>query len=231
MNKYKHLFFDLDRTLWDFDKNSKETLQDIFISFGLQKLGIPDFDVFYEHYCHHNIYLWELYRGGKIEKDFLSAERFYLTLADFGIENKKLSKLISMDYVEQSPSKTALFPFTHEVLDYLYKKYSLHVITNGFKEIQFRKLSLCGLEKYFNSVVVSEEAGCNKPDSKIFLFALGKNKAEINESIMIGDDLAVDVLAAKAIGMDQVYVNYDRRPHDEITTYEISSLKELTGIL
>jgi len=231
MGKYKHLFFDLDRTLWDFDKNSKETLQDLFISFELQKLGIPDFDVFFEHYCHHNIHLWELYRGGKIEKDFLSVERFYLTLSDFGIENKKLSELVSKEYVHQSPLKTALFPYTHKVLEYLYKKHSLHIITNGFKEIQFRKLNLCGLEKYFTSVIVSEEAGCNKPDRKIFLFALEKNKAEIAESIMIGDDLSVDVIAAKAIGMDQIYVNYDKLPHDEKITYEVFSLKELIGIL
>ena len=231
MKKYKHLFFDLDRTLWDFDKNSKETLQDLFVSYDLQKLGIPDFDIFFEHYCNHNNYLWEQYRGGKIEKDFLSVERFYITLADFGIENKKLSELISIDYVEQSPLKTALFPDTHEVLDYLHKKYSLHIITNGFKEIQFRKLKLCGLEKYFTSVVVSEEAGCNKPDKKIFFFALEKNKATITESIMIGDDLAVDVLAAKTIGMDQIYVNYDKLPHDEKITYEVSSLEELCEIL
>lgn len=231
MKKYKHLFFDLDRTLWDFDKNSKETLQDLFISFGLQKLDIPDFDIFYEHYCHHNIYLWDLYRGGKIDKDFLSVERFYLTLADFGIENKKLSELISIDYVEQSPLKTALFQYTHEVLDYLNKRYSLHIITNGFKEIQFRKLNLCGLEKYFTSVIVSEEAGCNKPDKKIFFYALEKNKANTEESIMIGDDLAVDILAAKAVGMDQIYVNYDRLPHDEKITHEVFSLKELCKIL
>lgn len=231
MKKYKHLFFDLDRTLWDFDKNSKETLHEIYDDFNLHGLGTPEFEEFYNHYLNHNVRLWELYRNEKIQKDFLSVERFYVTLQHFGIENKALSEMISKEYVKRSPLKTNLCPHTHEALSYLSGKYTMHIITNGFEEIQHKKLKTCGLDKYFESVITSEEAGCKKPDKNIFFYSLEKSNSNIPESIMIGDDIAVDILAAKSVGMDQVFINHQKIEHKEDITYEIFSLKELTEIL
>jgi putative hydrolase of the HAD superfamily len=206
-------------------------LQEIYNGFELTSLGVPDFATFFCHYEIHNNNLWDFYRNGKIEKEYLSIERFHLTLKDFNIENTKLSEFISKEYIEKSPRKTTLFPYTHEALNYLKAKYSLHIITNGFKEIQHRKVELCGLSQYFTSVIVSEETGYKKPDRNIFLYSLKVNNALSHESIMIGDDLVVDILAAKAAGMDQIYVNFGRNPHDEEISFEISSLKELIEIL
>lgn len=230
MNKYKHIYFDLDRTIWDFDKNAQDTFQDIYIKYHLEKI-FKTFDNFYNTYVKHNEILWSDYREGKIEKSVLSYKRFWLTLSDFGVDDETLAKKIANDYITISPTKKELFPYAYETLDYLHKKYKLYIITNGFNEVQFTKLKNSDLDKYFLKVFTSEDAGAQKPNPIIFEHALEDVQAEKDESIMIGDDLQVDVLGAKNIGLDQVYFNPFQKEHSEKITHEISSLKELQEIL
>lgn len=229
-NKYKHIYFDLDRTIWDFDKNSEETFHEIYIKYELEKIFL-DFDNFHDTYVKHNEKLWEDYRKGEIKKSLLSYKRFSLTLEDFGVDDEELAKKIAFDYITISPTKKGLFPFAHETLNYLQKKYKLYIITNGFNEVQFTKLKNSELDKYFSKVFTSEDAGAQKPNPIIFDNALKSVDALKEESIMIGDDLETDILGAKNFGLDQVYFNPRGKNHKEEISYEINSLNELTEIL
>lgn len=230
MRRYKNIYFDLDRTLWDFDNNAKETFKDIYEKYQLEKV-FKNFDNFYNTYVKHNERLWKVYRDGKIRKSVLAYKRFELTLNEFGVNDIELAKKIGQDYIEISPTKKRLFPGTYEVLDYLKNKYNLYIITNGFNEVQFTKLKNSNLDTYFKKVFTSENAGAQKPNPKIFEHALKTVNARKKESIMIGDDLDGDILGAKKFGIDQVYFNPERKNHSENITHEISALKELQEIL
>ncbi len=231
MPKYTHIFFDLDHTLWDFDKNSLETFSDLFLKYNLEKLLNCNFNTFFKAYKIINDNLWDLYRKGEIKKDYLSVQRFFLSLNEFGNNDKLLAETLSKEYVKLSPLKKNLFPYSIEVLEFLNKKYKLHIITNGFLEIQTVKIKNSGLDIYFESMITSEEAGAQKPNARIFEYSLNKTGAKVEESLMIGDDLKVDILGSKAFGMDQVYFNYHNNVHSEEVTYEIKSLLELKEIL
>ena len=228
--KYKHIYFDLDRTIWDFDQNARETFQDLYGKYKLDKI-FKNFDDFYYTYVKHNEQLWKDYREGKIKKTLLSYKRFILTLEEFGVDDVELAKKIAHDYITISPTKKRLFPYAHETLEYLYKKYKLYIITNGFNEVQFTKLKNSELDQYFTKIFTSEDAGAQKPNPKIFENAVKSSNARKKESIMIGDDLEADILGAKNFGLDQIYFNPDKRNHSEDITHEISSLKELQKIL
>lgn len=227
---YKHIFFDLDRTLWDFEQNMRITLMDIFDRHEL-KSAFPDYDCFINTFVAHNERLWGWYQNGKMKKEILRYKRFELTLREYGIKNKNLAAVIGQEYIDESPKKTALIPHSIEVLNYLHGKYKLHIITNGFNEVQFTKLKLCGLEKYFDKVVTSEISGFHKPRPEAFSFPLSTANAKKNESIMIGDDLVTDILGAKQFGIDQIYFNPMGIEHNEEITYEVRSLLQISEIL
>jgi len=231
MKKYKHIFFDLDRTLWDFDKNSHEAYHDIYEKYQLFDKGVNSFKAFAECYLRHNAELWALYVEGKIEKSYLSSRRFEVTLLDFGINDPELARQIGKDYITISPTKTNLFPNSIETLEYLSKRYPLHIITNGFEEVQFHKLRNSGLDKYFDKVITSEAAGCMKPDDCIFKFALETANALPHESLMIGDDIEVDIMGAQNNGMDTVFFNPNRIPHNGGIQFEIFDLIELKNLV
>lgn len=230
MKTYKHLFFDLDRTLWDFEKNSVKTLKLIFDKRDLHRI-FPDFDTFIKVYKMHNEKLWDLYKLRRIKKHELRNQRFLLTLNDFGVDDIVLAEQIGDDYVDLSPLQTDLFPYTIELLDYLKPKYQMHIVTNGFVEVQYKKLKNCGLEKYFTHVITSEEAKASKPKPEIFHVAISSANAKKTESLMIGDDLENDILGAKQYGIDQVYFNPERKKHTEQITFEVYHLKQITEIL
>jgi putative hydrolase of the HAD superfamily len=230
--KYKHLFFDLDRTLWDFDSNFIETFKEIFTKFSLEQNGIPSFEAFTTAYTGHNDHLWDLYRNDKISKEELRDTRFLITLNDFGIDDVALANEISEEYIFISPRKGMLMPGTIEVLEQLKSKYRLHIITNGFEEIQKVKMEYAGLNEYFDSVVTSEEAGSKKPDNRIFSYALEKAGAKVTESIMIGDDFEVDILGATSIGMDTVFYDpQNSKRVDRESTYRVTHLTELLSLM
>ncbi len=230
MKKYKHLFFDIDRTLWDYETNAREVLKEIFKSRGLNNLGI-DFDNFFNHFNHYNEWLWAKFRHGQIKKETLRDRRFYLTLKKLGVINNDLALKLSVDYIELSPNKTNLFPEVIETLEYLKPKYNLHVITNGFNEVQFRKLKNCGIEHFFEKIVTSDNANSQKPNMKIFEFALTSVNAKKKESLMIGDDWDLDIMGAKAYGFDQVYFNPAEKLQTGSSTFEIKEIAELRHIL
>ncbi len=231
MSKYKHIFFDLDRTLWDFDKNSLETFKELYNIYKLETILYCDFLSFHNTYVKYNTQLWIAYRKGEIKKEFLCLQRFYLTLNDFGCNDSIMAVKMAEDYIKLSPQKNLLFPHTIEILDFLKDKYFLHIITNGFVEVQYNKIKNAGLEKFFSNTITSEEAGFQKPHKQIFEFSLEKAGAKAEESIMIGDDLIIDLLGAKQAGMDQVFFNPLKIEHNEDITFEISSLIELKKIL
>jgi len=230
--KYKHLFFDLDNTLWDFGKNSRATFNELFQNYLLDQKQISSVEVFFDVYAGHNTRLWSLYRDNLITKEELRDTRFLITLQEFGINDIELADKLSEEYVSRSPKKGILFPGTIETLDVLKPRFQLHIITNGFEEIQHVKLEFSGLKKYFDNLITSEQAGSKKPDAKIFNFALEQAGAKAEESLMIGDDLEVDIIGAKTIGMDTVFFDPFQSNIDTLEpTLRIEKISELLPFL
>jgi len=229
--KYRHLFFDLDHTLWDFDTNSREALLDIYHSLSLDKTGIHDFDLFHKLYLGHNERLWDRYRKGYLKVDELRWKRMAVTLLEFKNGDEALARKMGIAFLEILPTKNALFPDTVGLLEYLKeKKYHLHLITNGFENTQHHKLKTAGINGYFQEVITSEGSGSLKPHPEIFEYALSKTHAEKKESIMIGDTPDVDILGARNAGIDQVYVNHTGNEELVNATYTVNSLMELREI-
>jgi len=228
---YKHIFFDLDHTLWDFERSAEETKRELFETLDLKARGIESYETFRENYVAINLALWALYREDKIGKEDLNFRRFYDTLCKMGIDDRSLGEAMASGFIEGISSKTFLFPYAKETLEYLYLKYPLHIITNGFEEVQYRKLKNSGMDRYFTSVITSEEAGSKKPDAEIFYFSLRKTGALAHESLMIGDDLEVDMAGARQLGIDQLYVNHEKKEHNDPVTMEVFSLDEIMALL
>lgn len=229
--KYRHLFFDLDHTLWDFEANAKVTLLELYENMQLEKRGINDFDLFHKNYLAHNEKLWERYRNGFIKQEELRIKRMWLALLDFKIADEMLAKEMSIRFLNLLPTRTILFPYTMEILQYLTnKKYELHLITNGFEKTQHSKLKYSGLDKYFKEVITSEGSSSLKPNKEIFDFAFKRTGAKRAESIMLGDSIDVDILGAMKAGIDQVFINHLNVTIDIKPTYVVSSLKELEKI-
>lgn len=230
MSKYQHLFFDLDRTLWDFERNSKETVFDLFSQLQLENKMDCSAEDFLNIYQEKNAALWALYRDQKIDKQTLREERFFQAMQYFGLENKKLALEFNDAYVQTCSSKPHLLPYAHDVLNYLNDNYSLHIITNGFVEAQEVKMKNAGLENYFDVVIVSDGLGFRKPDKRIFHHALKSAQAKQKESLMIGDDYLADIVGAKKVGIDQAYLA-DSHNNQEKATYKIVNLLDLKQIL
>lgn len=229
-SKYKFIFFDLDRTIWDFDSNSSLTFKEIFDYRKLYNI-FPDFDSFINTYKLINEELWDKYRKGEITKNELRTSRFLYTLNKFNVNDISLAENIGNDYINESPKKTIVFPHTYEVLEYLHKKYTLAIITNGFREVQTVKLKNCNLEKYFTKLICSEDTGYQKPNPKIFQYSLSSLNAKKTESLMIGDDINVDIIGAKNFKIDTVYCNFINDTKSNVPNFQISSLDELLKIL
>ncbi len=228
---YKHIFFDLDRTLWDFNAAAEVAFERIYDKYDLKSLGIPSAHEFHEVYHPLNERLWELYREEKITKDELNRTRFMKPLEHYGIHDIELADHLSEDYVYWSPRIVRLIPGTMELLEYLKPKYHLHLITNGFQEVQNTKLSLSGMKPYFETLTVSEEVGVKKPNPEIFRYALCKANASAEESLMIGDEMAVDIDGARAAGIDQIFFNPNGKEVEGERTFEVYNLMEIKSIL
>jgi len=231
--KYRHLFFDFDNTLWDFDRNSSETLHELYDKYKLNEFGIESAELFIQKYQERNAMMWEQYRLGKIDKETLRGKRFEFTFWDMGVEEetKSIAALLSEEYVKISPKKDHLFPEVLDLLEYLEPKYSLHIITNGFHEAQNIKLDATGIRKHFKRIFISEHTGFRKPDVNIFYYAQEAVKAKTEECLMIGDGLEVDVIGARKAGWDTVFFNAKKIEHAETVTFEIQNLEELKRFL
>ena len=229
---YKDLFFDLDHTLWDFETNSKETIQELYNTHRLADIGIVDFDGFYSTYSAHNHRLWDRYTKGFIKQEELRWKRVYLSLLDFKVANEPLAKQMSQAYLEILPNKKHLFPYTIEILEYLKQKdYKMHLITNGFESVQIKKIKNSGLQDYFIEVITSEASNSLKPQKEIFEYALKNANASVEKSIMIGDNESADIQGGINIGMDTVFVNHIQVVPTIPATFTITHLKELENIL
>ncbi len=231
MKTYKHIFFDLDNTLWDFTTNSRETLVELFDKYALKELGIPSFEFFHEKYVERNLMMWEQYRLNKIDKETLRAKRFEYTFWDMGLDPELVPEGLENDYVKSAPRRNKLFPHAKETLQYLCSKYKLHIITNGFEETQHIKLKVCGIDHFFVNVITSDHVGHKKPDLRIFEHALQATDSKTDEVIMIGDGLEVDIVGAREAGWDTVFFNPLGLKHEQKVTYEISSLEGLKAFL
>lgn len=230
--KYQHLFFDLDHTLWDFDANSRQTLQELYHTLSLKEKGVHDFDLFHKNYLVHNDKLWDRYRKGFVKVDELRWKRMWLTLLDFKIGDDQLARDMGYRFLELLPTRNLLFPYAVEILEYLRNKgYKLHLITNGFEKTQHQKLQNSGIGHFFIEVITSEGSNSLKPHREIFDYAFQKTNALPEHSIMIGDSLEVDIQGAMDAGMDQVYVNHLNIEAAIQPTYTVYSLKELEQIL
>jgi len=230
MKNYTHLFFDLDRTLWDFEANTSEVLKEIYNEFRL-KIYFGDFFTFSRVYHEINSDLWEKYSKGIITKDVLKWSRFYKTLFQYNCDDIELAKKLGDIYVEKSPLKTVLYPNTSETLAKLKHKYKQYVLTNGFKEVQHIKVKCCDLEKYFERVFTSEEVGKMKPSEIFFNYVLSELQVKPENCLMIGDDVKADIEGARNCKIDQVLFNPQKIKTDCSPNFEISNLKELLLIL
>lgn len=231
-SKYQHLFFDLDHTIWDFDANAKATLQQMHIDFSLAERGIDDFELFHKNYLQHNEKLWARYRNGYIKQEELRLKRMWLSLLDFKIADETLAKEMSDRFLELLPNRTLLFPNAIEVLEYLKGQgYQMHIITNGFEKTQHSKLNNCGLNNYFKNIITSEGSNSIKPQKEIFEFALAKAGAVVEESIMVGDSIEVDIIGAMTVGMDTIHTNYINAPQEVKPTYTVTDLIQLKSFL
>jgi YjjG family noncanonical pyrimidine nucleotidase len=232
VNAYKHIFFDLDRTLWDFENNSRQTLTELIREFKLDtNPGFTSEADFIFRYKHINDLLWEQYRNNAVEKETVRNERFMRTFQHFNIHDPFLALQVSNAYIERSPLKTGLLPHANEILEYLSAKYCLHVITNGFNDVQFIKIENSGIKKYFTHIITSDEARSKKPSPEIFHYSLQLAGADPANSLMIGDSIGADCIGARNAGIDQVYFNPQEIPHSEALTFEIRDLVELKKIL
>lgn len=229
-NRYRYVFIDLDRTLWDFERNSLEVLHELFSEYKLDSV-VADATTFSRTYVKHNNYLWNSYCKGELTKEVLRYKRFDATLSELGVNNHQLAAKLGEEYLRILPLKTILIPNAKELLDYLAPKYGLMILSNGFHEVQVDKLKRCGLNHYFDRVVTSELSGYHKPDPRAFGYALSSANIRKNQGIMVGDDLEVDIVGARKFGMDQIFFNPERKPHGEKVTYEVETLKEITQIL
>jgi len=223
----KHIFFDLDHTIWDFDRNAQETLLELYEVHQLKSLGLSCANEFIERYTHNNHQLWTQYHLGQISKETLRAERFRKTFLELGISPDLVPHQFEDDYVSRSPTKTNLFDGAETVLAYLQQKYTLHIISNGFKETTLTKMKVCNLNCYFTNVIISEDVGVNKPNPTIFKYALDKAEAKIEESIMIGDSLEADIRGAQDFGMTAIFFNPLNIPQPADVKWQINHLKEL----
>lgn len=230
MIRYKHIFFDLDHTLWDFDKNCAETLDELYHLYELGKYGVQ-VDRLIDEYQKVNHAIWQEYNLGNITKEVIRNKRFEITFSNLGLSSANIPPEIDNEFLKRCPARGNLFPHALDVLTYLQKKYDLHIITNGFEESQKIKIRTSGLEPFFNHVINSEVCGFSKPDRQIFEYALQKVNAECHECIMIGDDLEADIKGAQQMEMDHVLFNPHKRLHTTQVMHEINCLSELYTLL
>lgn len=232
MPTYQHLFFDLDHTLWDFDKNASIALKILFDQEALHQRIEAPFDDFYRSYLHHNEVLWNRYHHGFISADDLKWKRMWRTLLDFKVADEGLSRSLGVKFLDILPLQKEVFPYTFEILRYLAGKgYEMHLITNGFQKTQRTKLIHSGLEPFFQHMITSECSNSVKPRKEIFEYALQKSGAQLHKSLMIGDNLEADIQGAINAGMDSVFVNHTQKLHEPLSTYTITHLKELEHFL
>jgi YjjG family noncanonical pyrimidine nucleotidase len=222
----KHIFFDLDHTLWDFDRNSEKAF-DFILTQYIPSIKVKDFVAIYAPI---NQACWKLYQNNLITHDELRYRRLKDTFSKLAIEiSDELIEVISEEYIERLPNSSHLFEGCVETLEYLHKNYKLHIITNGFAEVQFKKLNNSGIHHFFDTITNSETAGVKKPHFGIFEHALKVAKASKEESVMIGDCLDADIEGATSFGIKAIFFNSESIKVSE-SIQQINNLVQLKKI-
>lgn len=221
------VFFDLDHTLWDFERNSALTYQLLFERFEVE----VSLERFLEHYVPLNFLFWKAFREGRISKEKLRYERLKTVFERMALPvSDRLIHQLSEAYIENLSAQTHLLPNCMEVLQYLKGKYKLHIITNGFEEVQARKLRNSGIEHFFTEVVNSDRAGVKKPDPRIFTMAIEAAGIEPGSGIMIGDSFEADILGARSVGLQALHFNVHDEPVHDVCPI-IRDLRQIKGYL
>lgn len=234
--KYKDLFIDFDDTLYDTHGNAVIALKETFEAFHLERY-FPDEQVFYNAYWEANIDLWTRYSKGEITRPYLIVERFQRPLSmGKGLDvTEQLCLEMSDKFLDFCASKPGVIEGAHELMDYLKGKgYRMHMCSNGFHEVQYKKLAACGLRKYFDTIILSEDAGVNKPSPRYFDYALDRSGAERQNTLMIGDNLQSDILGALNAGIDAMLFNRWAINEQDITqkpTFIVERLQDIMNIL
>ena len=234
--RYKDLFIDFDDTLYDTHGNAVIALSETYECFHLGRY-FEDPQMFYDAYWTANIDLWTQYAKGEITRDYLIVERFRRPLSvGKGIEiTKELCLEISDKFLDFCASKPGVIDGAHELMDYLKRKgYRMHMCSNGFHEVQYKKLDACSLHDYFNTIILSEDAGVNKPSKDYFDYALKVSGANRETTLMIGDNLQSDILGALNAGLDAMLFNRWQVPSEEFPqnlTFAVENLCDIMEIL
>lgn len=229
---YKNLFFDLDHTLWDFDRNSAESICELYETHRLQEAGVPSAAAFSEQFIAINRKLWTDFDQNRITHGFIREHRFPLVFQALGVTDTAACAGLNDAYLSLLPRKPHLMDSAREILDYLHGRYPMHIITNGFDDIQAIKMASAAITHYFEHVVTIETAGAKKPDARMFRYAMALSGARPETSLMIGDNYEADIRGGIAVGMDTVFYNPtgDTIGTDK-PTYEIRHWNELKTIL
>lgn len=228
---YKHLFFDLDHTLWDFDRNSAESIAEIYATYRLADLGVSSADAFAEQFITINRKLWRDYDLDLIGHEYIRAHRFPLVLNALGIDDISSCAAMNTEYLRLLPRKAHLTDSAREILEHLHGRYRMHIITNGFADIQGVKMASAEIDHFFEEVITTQSADAKKPNPRIFEFALQASGAAVADSLMLGDNYEADILGAKAVGLDTVFYNPKGEVVDDPATYDIRHWRELMTIL
>lgn len=234
MRHYKTLFIDLDNTLYDFSGNSREAYIAVYNLLDYDR-WFRSFEHYYEIYEEYNLRLWALYAEGKITKEHLNAERYSHPLRVVGAPDPEaIGAQFWDEAMKRLPLGSRLMPHAKEILTYLRPKYKMYILSNGFTELQSRKMQSAGIAHYFDGMILSEDIGVNKPNPAIFTHALQVAESTAEESLMIGDNYEVDIEGAQRVGIDQVFYNISKKdlnPEHPQPTFTITSLLELKKIL
>lgn len=230
--KYTDILIDLDDTLIDTATNTKETVKEIYNDYHLNEY-FATFDEFFPFYSANVSKLWDKYNKGQITKDEIQKERFAVSLRQLEGFNDERIQIINEDYIGRVMKKEALVEGAIDLLEYLKPKYKLHILSNGFTEMQYTKMESAGISfGHFENIILSDKVGVNKPHPDIFRFALAKTGAKANETIMIGDNILTDIKGALDSGIDQIWYNpEDKSPKGFKPTYTVMKLSEIENIL
>lgn len=232
MKNVRHIFFDLDNTLWDHRKNAYLTIKELFSQQKIHELYKIDFELFHEAYHEINEKLWEQIRDGEIDKEYLRKYRFYDTFLRFEVDDQELADHFEHHFLDEILKYNELVPGAADLLEYLEsKEYKMHIISNGFQEVTERKCVLSGIADYFETITSADSIGLRKPRPEIFQYSLDIAKAEKSESLMIGDDWIADVKGAQRFGIDIIFFDVYSDDPEEENLKVIKNLAEIKSYL